>query len=154
MSEVYKINKPVKSIFRQRVIENLYYLRGWGFFNNDEKDKFITSRDGIVVSDKIIGEYDIDVPLLEEGDKFYLNDIKEAIVVEKRIRSSDGSIVYFVEDKHVDTDNSKKTMEECNQKIAYIQAQKKEFETYKQKYKYKHRFFNFKKSEQENNQVK
>lgn len=115
MSEEYKINKPVKSIFRQRVIENLYYLMGWGFFNNNEKHKFIASRDGIVVSDKIIGEYDIDVPLLEEGDKFYLNDIKEAIVVKKRMRSSDGSIVYFVEDKHVDTDNSKKTMEECNQ---------------------------------------
>lgn len=148
MSEEYKINKPVKSIFRQRVIENLYCLKGFGFF--DEKDKFITSRDGVVVSDKIIGEYDIDVPLLEKGEEFYLSDIKEVIVVEKRMRNSDGSIVYFVEDKYVDTDNSKKTMEECNQKIAYIKAQKKEFETYKQKYKYKHRFFNFKKSEQEN----
>lgn len=148
MSEEYKINKAVKSIFRQRVIENLYCLEGFGFF--DEKDKFITSRDGVVVSDKIIGEYDIDVPLLEKGEEFYLSDIKEAIVVEKRMRNSDGSIVYFVEDKYVDTDNSKKTMEECNQKIAYIKAQKKEFETYKQKYKYKHRFFNFKKSEQEN----
>lgn len=83
MSEEYKI-KPVKSIFRQRVIENLYYLMGWGFFNSDEKYKFIASRDGIVVSDKIIGEYDIDVPLLEKGDKFYLNDIKEAIVVKKK----------------------------------------------------------------------
>lgn len=138
------MDKPVKSIFRQREVENMYCLKKIPHFiypYND--DIYIDKCDGEIISDKIIREYDVDMPLLEKGDKFYLSDINQTVVIKERMRGSDGSVVYFLNDKYVDTENSKAEMEECNQKIANAYSQKKEFEKYKKEYKYKHRFFNF-----------
>lgn len=139
------MGKPVKSIFRQREVENLYCLKKiphYIYSYND--DVYIDKYDGEIISDKIIGEYDVDMPLLEEKDKFYLSDINQTVVIQERMRGSDGSVVYFLDDKYVDTENSKATLEECNQKIADAYSKKEEFEKYKKEYKYKHRFFNFK----------
>lgn len=141
------MDKPVKSIFRQREVENLYCLNKiphYIYHHND--DVYIDKCNGKIISDKIIGEYDVDMPLLEKGDKFYLSDINQTVGILERMRGSDGSVVYFLDDKYVDTENSKAALEECNQKIADVYSKKEEFEKYKKEYKYKHRFFNFKKS--------
>lgn len=65
------------------------------------------------------------------------------------MRSSDGSITYYVDDKLVETENTKKSYEECKEKIEHWNYEKdrfekleKEFEDYKKEYKYKNRFFN------------
>lgn len=141
------MDKPVKSIFRQREVENLYYLNKIPhYIYHYNNDVYVNKCDGEIISDKIIGEYDVDMPLLEERDKFYLSDINQTVVIRERMRGSDGSVVYFLDDKYVDTEKSKAALEECNQKIADVYSKKEEFEKYKKEYKYKHRFFNFKKS--------
>ena len=132
----------VKSVFRQREVEGKYervevFREHGDYFSYYYK---LSASDNII-SDKIIGEYDIEIPLLEPGETFYLHDIKECIVIDKRMRGSDGSITYFTKDKIVETENTKKSYEKCM--IAECKRIKEEFDDYKREYKYKHRFFNF-----------
>ena len=152
-----------KSVFRQRKVEKIYCV-------NTRGDGMITyytvvSCAGInILSDDIIGTYDVEIPLLEPGDKFYLHDINEAVAIKERMRSSDGTIIYYCTDKLIETENSKENFEKCQlQKERFDELQAKnnslkeqirkvnfEFGLYKDSYKYKHRWFNFK-LDKENN---
>ena len=128
--------ETMKSIFRQRKIEGKYIL---DFFAG----KLLQPSDRII-SDNIIGKYDIDIPLLEKGEEFFLKDIEKVVEIKSRMRSSDGTIVYYVQDEIIVTDNT-----EENFKKTYIEKEKylklqEEFDQYKKEYKYKHIFFNFK----------
>ena len=99
----------------------------------------VSEADKRVLSDKVIGTYDIEIPMLEKGEEFFLHNIDKVVKIKNRMRSTDGSITYYVEDEFVETENSKKSYEFCANKI----AQYEEFMDYKKEYKYKHRFFNF-----------
>lgn len=146
----------IKSIFRQREVEKLYELHYYGgdfygFYRTKESDVCLGTKSNKdnVISDKVIGSYDIEIPMLEIGDEFFLHDIQEVVTIKNRMRSSDGSITYYVSDKLVETENTNKSYEECNEKIAHWNYEKdrfekleKEFEDYKKEYKYKNRFFN------------
>lgn len=50
-------------------------------------------------------------------------------------------MTYFVKDKIIETENTKKSYEKCMKRE--FEELKEEFEDYKREYKYKHRFFNF-----------
>lgn len=60
------------------------------------------------------------------------------------MRSSDGSITYYVEDKLVETENTKHTKEECLKIVGEFEELRKCFEAYANKYKYEHKYFNSK----------
>ena len=157
------MSDTVKSIFRQREIEKLYelYYYGGGYFGlfHSENDVSLRTKSNTdnVISDKVIGTYNIEIPMLEVGDEFFLHDIQEVVKIKSKMRSSDGSITYYAEDKVVETENTKKTYAECRQKIEHYKYEKEKFEDlenrldackeelaeYKREYKYKHRFFNF-----------
>lgn len=131
----------VKSVFRQREIEKKYMLTQ-RFIHWREHDMIVETRIGDgEIEDKIIGVYNVEIPMLEIGDKFFLDDIQEVVEIRDRMRSTDGSIVYYVKDKYIETEYSKKSYELCMEKIAFH----KELQKYKKEYKYKHRFFNFRK---------
>lgn len=149
----------VKSIFRQREIEKLYelyYYGGWYSLNRFKREESVglstISNTKQIISDKVIGTYDIEIPMLEIGDEFFLHDINEVVKVKNKMRSSDGSITYYVEDKVVETENTRKTYAECRKKIEHwnheqskfddLKQRIEELEEYKKEYKYKHRFFN------------
>lgn len=120
----------VKSIFRQRKVAGKYVTDLFGGTYLKETDE--------VISDEIIGEYDINIPLLEKNEEFFLSDIVQIVVIKKRLRSSDGSITYYVEDEIVETEDQKKKFED----YMYNEL-RREFRDYKREYKYKNRFFNF-----------
>lgn len=149
------MSEVIRSIFRQKEIEKLYRLKVDRNIGCDVYPYIPSSRvmaEGNydnVISDKEIGRYDIEIPTLEIGDEFFLHDIQEAIVIKSKMRSSDGSITYYAEDKIIETENTKKSYEECNSKVEHWNYEKerfekleKEFDEYKKKYKYKNRFFN------------
>lgn len=121
--------EKVKSIFRQRKIAGKYEYNCYlGMrFNRTAK----------VISDDVIGEYDIDIPTLEEDEEFFLADIAQIVIIKKKLRSSDGSITYYVEDKIVETEEEKQRIEKMYNEL------RREFCTYKREYKYKNKFFNF-----------
>lgn len=65
----------------------------------------------------LLSACDVDKPLLEVGEKFYLNEIEEVVVIEEAIRTSGGEVRYHttyivetVEDE--ETEKSKKSAEE------------------------------------------
>lgn len=152
----------VKSIFRRREIEKLYelgiknqYEYNFIFSKVDETLIEVANEDK-VISDKEIGRYDIEIPMLEIGEEFFLHDIQELVKIKSRTRSSDGSITYYIDDKIIETDNTRKSYAECREKIEHWKYEKekykeleeklknlnKEFDDYRNKYKYEHRFFN------------
>ena len=145
----------VKSIFRRREIEKLYelgikhqYEYNFIFSKGDETLIEVANEDN-VISDKEIGRYDIGIPMLEIGDEFFLHDIQELVKIKSRTRSSDGSIIYYVDDKIIETDNTRKSYAECREKIEHWKYEKekykeleeklknvnKEFDDYRNKYK-------------------
>ena len=152
----------VKSIFRRREIEKLYELgiknqyEYHFIFKKVDETLIEVANEDKVISDKEIGRYDIEIPMLEIGDEFFLHDIQELVKIKSRTRSSDGSITYYVDDKIVETDNTRKSYAECREKIEHWKYEKekykeleeklknvnKEFDDYRNKYKYERRFFN------------
>lgn len=104
-----------------------------------------------VIEEKVIGEYDIDSPPLDIGDEFYLCDIGKIVKIKKRVRNSDNSFTYYIEDELVETENTKISKEKCDKEfdkycsaVDEFDALRAKFCDYKKEYKYKHRFFNFK----------
>lgn len=120
----------VKSIFRQRKVAGKYVTDLFGETYLKETDE--------VISDEIIGEYDIDIPLLERNEEFFLSDITQTVKIEKKLRSSDGSITYYIQNEIVETEDQKKKLEDAYNEL------RAEFYDYKRKYKYRKKFFNFK----------
>ena len=152
----------VKSIFRRREIEKLYELgiknqyEYHFIFKKVDETLIEVANEDKVISDREIGRYDIEIPMLEIGDEFFLHDIQELVKIKSRTRSSDGSITYYVDDKIIETDNTRKSYAECREKIEHWKYEKekykeleeklknvnKEFDDYRNKYKYERRFFN------------
>ena len=149
----------VKSIFRQKEYEKIWVLRAVNCHYYTEH-KIEYERNVLLdepLSDLIVGEYDIEIPLLEVGDKFFLCDIEKEVKIESRMRSSDGSITYYVEDKLVETENTKLSKEKCEKELEDMDYYKnnffglekafnelkEKFDDYKKEYKYKNKFFNF-----------
>lgn len=151
--------ETVKSIFRQREIEKMYQINmveRERCFYNEYEIKVVQNFYSEPLSDKVIGEYNVEIPLLEVGDNFFLHDIEQMVTIKSRMRSSDGSITYYIEDKLVETENTRKSKEKCDAEFkdrtdykdrffgmekSYKEL-KEEFDQYKREYKYKNRFFN------------
>lgn len=131
----------IKSVFRQRTVEKIYGIKTINYFSvyQDSRRIEISEADKRVLSDKVIGTYDIEIPMLKKGEEFFLHNIEKVVRIKNRMRSTDGSITYYVEDEFVETENSKKSYEFCANKVAEFE----DFMKYKEEYKYKHRFFNF-----------
>ena len=146
----------VKSIFRQREVEKIYEIKEHkskystysGYLDKEINiiDATINVREntGNLISDKEIGRYDVEIPMLEIGDTFFLHDIQEVVIITSRMRSSDGSITYYVQDKIVETENTKLTKEKCDKTMMEFKEIRDMYRKYVDKYKYKHRFFNIK----------
>lgn len=173
----------IRSIFRQRQIEKIYVLIVKGnqilrplparfsdyahitcdglWMDNsplEMGDRLVVDAcNGDIICEKEIGRYDIEIPMLDVGDEFFLHDIQKVIKIKSGMRSSDGSITYYVEDEMVETDVTKKSYDECMKKIENWESECEkydslvlvfndmllEFEKYREKYKFQHRFFQF-----------
>lgn len=156
------MTEVIKSIFRQREIEKLYILKA----DSDEHCSIYGVHKTVslgfigdtsnVIADKEIARYDVEIPMLNIGDEFFLHDLQIPIRIKSRMRSSDGSITYYAEDRIVETENTKKSYDECKEKIEHYGYEKEkykklekefdelkeEFNEYKKEYRYKNRFFN------------
>ena len=143
----------MKSVFRQRKAEKIYtVVREEHYYSSaDTLEISVCTKDVNVISDDEIGSYDVEIPMLEIGEEFFLSDITKIVKIKSRMRSSDGSITYYVEDEFVETENTKSSYEKCmelvsdysNRVKAEVAVLEAAFEEYKKKYKYEHRFFNF-----------
>ena len=115
-----------KSILRRKTFEKLYYVGITDWVNispnyclctHGRTDKLTSCTENVEISDEEIGRYDIEIPLLEVGDEFYLHDIQELVKIKSRTRGSDNSITYYVEDRLIETENTTRTKKECDDKV-------------------------------------
>ena len=136
-----KISDTVTSIFRRIEKEKLYEITDYRY-----KYVHMYAVPGNILADREIARYEVEMPLLEKGEQFFLHDIQEEVIIKSRMRSSDGSITYYVEDMLVETENTIRTRTECQTAIMRFKALQEEFEKYKAKYKFKHRFFNIRRA--------
>ena len=153
------VRKLAKSIFIQRKVEKLFenYIEynwmygrdGYSHLPKINEIRIFTNNEN-VIEEKVIGEYDIDSPPLDTGDEFYLCDIGKIVKIKKRVRNSDNSFTYYIEDELVETENTKISKEKCDKEfdkycsaVDEFDALKEEFDAYKRKYKYRKKFFNF-----------
>ena len=162
----------VKSIFMQSEYEAVYIL---GYVNDytDSDGRYykVSSRERRTIRhaqnfirDVKIAEYDIELPLLEEDDEFFLMDEQRKVTIKSRMRSTDGSVIYYIKDKLIDTENTEKTKKECddvvmkctrlneqldvcehekNVVLSELETLRAEFGIYRARFKYEHKFFNF-----------
>lgn len=90
------------SIFKQRVFENEYYAN--------------------IINNKLLNEEEVYrcsilLPLLKCGEKFYIDELNLMLNIREVIRTSDGNVIYFIDNKYIDTDNSRKQKERVENKI-------------------------------------
>lgn len=142
----------IKSIFRRREVEAIYDVirtttSGSSPFNLTVVDHTSLYKNcKNILSDNLIGEYDVDFPILKVGDKFHLNDIDEVVVIKDIVRNSKNTITYYVEDKFIETDRTQKSKKEAQDKIcdwSKLRSENSELLRYKRTHPYEHRFFNF-----------
>lgn len=134
----------IKSVFMQREVPKMYclerksdrnrtYCTNFGFSRYEDETLVIGERtNGEATNIVKIGEYNLDIPMLERGESFFLCDKNQIVIIKDRMRNSDGSITYFIEDKLIETEESKKSYEECNERLlnyndeaqAYFELQK------------------------------
>ena len=89
-----------RSVFRRKEIERLYEFRklyNWMRVPYETPFYFDYVTSGKELCEKEIGRYNIEMPLLEVGEEIFLDDIKESVRVVSRMRSTDGSVTYYVE---------------------------------------------------------
>ena len=70
-----------RSVFRQRKVEKIYCVSIKVWSCSCDYLICIDDKNLNILSDDIIGTYDIEIPLLEPGDKFYLHDINEVVTI-------------------------------------------------------------------------
>lgn len=143
-----------KSIFRRREVEKMYELvedivRKYVGSSEIMMQRHVTlsvDKNSNVLSDNIIGEYDVELPLLRSGDKFYLENIDEVVIIKDVVRSSNNSTLYILEDKLVETDRTISSKSEAEEKIRQFDELNNELielRKYKRDHLYQRRFFNF-----------
>ena len=159
----------VKSIFRQKEYEKIYKIMYIGQYWPDDyigrenlgRCEMREAKAGTnYIQDIKIAELDIDLPLLEPNDRFFLADQQMEVQIKSRIKSSDGSIVYYIQDKLIETENTEKTKRKCEEiveKCRYLvnrnEKLTRELEEYKkmelelkakeEKFRSEHKFFDF-----------
>ena len=88
-----------KSIFRRKEFEKVYELgiKEWMQIGDYscvftkvcsfiDPNKVSSYSELTEISDKELGVYDVEMPLLEVGDKFFLHDIQELVKIKSRFR--------------------------------------------------------------------
>lgn len=163
----------MKSVFRQKEYEKRYYvsLRDNGHWTSGTERLIQSCKSAICLSDKEVGSYEIELPKLKVGEKFFLHNILKEVCIQSVLRSSDGSITYYIEDILIETEESKASLKEAKEELLKINKLteelneikdeknydgeqcylyknayrnlKKEYEDYKNTHPYEHRFFNF-----------
>lgn len=83
--------KKRKSIFKGDKGRKIYYYSPYVF-------SFIDSR--IEISEKGVAFYEceLEVPPLEKGERFYINELDATYTIGDKARSVDGELVYYVEE--------------------------------------------------------
>jgi hypothetical protein len=125
-----------KSIFKQRIYAKRYYtVLTQSFFERGYSssrfyfDKGRYNSDIELLKDETVYECNIELPMLEEGEKFYINKLDLLVKISSCFRTSDETVVYYIEDKKIEDEKTKETYEMVKAEIENFDNVKKLNET-------------------------
>jgi len=78
-----------RSIFKQTTYANAYYVTG-----NGEIGKGMSFKE---LRTEVISDCSLDLPLLDKGDKFYIEEKEIVVIIESVLRTSKDNVLYIVE---------------------------------------------------------
>lgn len=129
-----------KSIFKQKTSRKIYVIHRENMgdmTHHDDKSgrwfadplSLVLHKDGIeeiIGSEQIIYICDLEIPLLEIGELFYIEEKDITVKIKERIRSSNNSVCYEVEPKIIEDEVTKQSLEKCEKVIFDFEYTKKE----------------------------
>lgn len=152
----------MKTVIRQKTFEKIYSC---GIYKIYEKDEYgLSYMESVVpleclysdsinkeISDDIIGTYDFS-PMVKIDETVFLTDLQIHVTIKSIIRNSDNSLTCYIEEKLIETENTKITFEESQKAIdnwnhdeeRYIKLEEEinTLDVYKKKCN-KHKFLNY-----------
>lgn len=115
-----------RSIFRQRTFAKRFeviHIYGRSlYFNND--GYHIKETEGDLIKEEEIFSCNLEMPMLNAGEKFYIEEKEQLVTIKESYRTSKDSVVYYIESLFVEDDETEKSR---------LNAEEKLFETNKLK---------------------
>lgn len=123
-------NKPMikKSIFRQQTFAKRYELTteteeiDWYYegkfhrvnkYIDTQKIKYVLGKE--LIEDKEIFTCDLILPLLRNGEQFYIEELELLVTIKSNCRTSSEEVCYYVEPKIINDEMTEKTLNEVKE---------------------------------------
>jgi len=120
-----------KSIFRQKVYAKRYYVKYHynnfsGMYDVYYKDIEDIAEDETeeLIEEKTIFSCDLSLPLLQCGDKFYIDELDLMVTIQDCYRTSKDEMVYYVEDKYISDEKTQETYNKAMDLVANCEKMK------------------------------
>jgi len=102
------IDNKIKSIFRGKVLRRIYNVTSNHNWCSDGYNRPEIYKNIEFVKYKTLYECEIDKPPFEIGESVYINDLDLTVLIEDRVRSTNGEYIYNI-DYHFDTIEDEET---------------------------------------------
>ena len=109
------------SIFKQDIKAKRYRIVQDGgmysYSNGYYKKSIVTGFSSEVFETREIFNSNIEMPLLEIGDKFYIEELSKIVHIKDRIRTSKENVLYQIEDEIVEDGESADSLAKCEEML-------------------------------------
>ena len=99
-----------RSIFKQKVYAKRYEVRLIKYYTYSNcgynLEYRIAESTSDLIEEKEIFTCDLEMPLLEVGDKFYIEELKLLVTIKERYRTSKENVVYFIDNKFIEDEQT------------------------------------------------
>jgi hypothetical protein len=125
-----------KSIFKQKVFAKRWIVNSYcdsygydGYYERSSMSSADKEEDLEFIEDKKIFECELSLPVLQLGDKFYIESLDLMVIVIDSYRTSNDTMVYYVENKIISDDKTNETYNKALETISkfYEYQEMKEF---------------------------
>lgn len=109
LAESVSENITKKSIFKQAIYRNLYVFKAIGMetvYSSVIHEQARIHKENELIKDGILYTCDLELPVLNIGEKFYITELNKQLIIKDRVRASDNSYIYICEGEYVDDEKS------------------------------------------------
>lgn len=89
---------------------------------------------GDLIENKVLWSGELDSPVLEKDNEFFIASTKDVVKIEKVIRSSDNSYIYFTQDKYIEDELSEESKAKAEEEKVKIEEKNESLNLNKNEY--------------------
>lgn len=125
-----------RSIFKQKVYAKRYevkliektipFFRVSGYYDYNYEYRIVESCSNFI-EEKEIFICDLEMPLLEIGDKFYIEELNKLVTIKERYRTSKENVVYFIDDSLIENEQTSISKQEAEDQLIKTEELKNKF---------------------------